>query len=306
MMNTVTKTFRWAALAATLISAPGLADDKRLDFDFDASVAAKYDSNVALVELDSNAGEPDTATVAQARIGTSAKLGGNFLLKAGYDFSATRYRDFAGFDLDLHHGHLSLTMRKGPTDSSIAIDRFEGVLSGDDYLAQTQVSPSISRIFGSRWYLRGALTRADKSYAVLEERDARSDAVRFDTYLLLDGMKHYVALGAQALSEDARNDEHDFDSAMAQLSWFYRAELSSMDIELKTQLRHEIRDYDAVILESGQPRADDRTRITLAATVPLSDYFSVGASVEHTSNASALAEANLERTVYAMKFGVAF
>ena len=305
-MNLPGNLLKGSALATLLIGAPGLADDQRFDFDFNAGIGAAYDSNVALLELDSNAGEADAATELEAGLGMTARIGGDFRLKAGYDYSATRYRRFSDFDLAMHHGHVSLTMRKGPVDSAVAVDRFEAVLSGQEYLTQTQVSPSISRLFVGRWYLRGAVTRADKSFSALDERDATSDALRIDAYLLLDGMQHYVAISAQVLNEDAVAAAYDYESAMGQLGWGYRFDRPAADIDLKVQLRYERREYGGVILESGRTRVDERIRAGLEVAIPFSEHVSVTASVEHTRNTSGIVDANVDRVVYAMEFGVAF
>lgn len=294
------------ALVGTLFGTAVLADDRRFEFDVNAGFTAQYDTNVAIVELDSSAGEADVANVFDAGIGTKARIGRGLQLRLGYDYSGTRYREFADFDLDLHHGHASLSMQKGPTESSVAVDRFEGVLAGQDYLVQTQISPSISRLFGTRWYLRGAYTRADKSFETLEDRNATSDALRADAYLLFDGMDHYVAASVQSQKENARSTDYTFDSVMGQLSWGYHVELPATEIMLKTQLRFEERDYGAVMPASASRRVDDRHRASIAASIPLSEHFSVEASVDHTRNTSELADANLERTVYAMKFSVEF
>ena len=305
-MNTLIKIQFWAGLAAALLAAPVHAGEDRVDFDFNAGVGARYDSNVALLDLDASAGEPDAATELSAGLGVTIRPGGDLLAKFGYNFSGTRYREFSEFDLDLHHGYASLTLRKGLTDATIGVDHFSGILDGEDYLTQTQVSPSISRLFGTRWYLRGAYIRADKEYAQLTERNAVSDGVRGDVYLLLNGMRHYIALGAQAKSEHAQSADFDYESTMGQLKWAYTIDTASTEIELQTRVQFERRDYTTATLESGEARIDDRLRYKLAAAMPFSEYVSLSLSVEHTDNTSGLAEANIDRTVYAMELEVGF
>lgn len=293
-------------LVASFAGATAAADDKPLDFRFDAGVGATYDSNVALVDLDSSAGEPDTATVLEAGLGVRANFSRNAWLKVDYDYSGTRYRQFTDYDLDLHHAHVSLGGRRGAVDGVLAFDHFKGVLDGDDYLDHSQVSPAISRLFGSRWFLRGAYTRAEKTYEAYADRDATSDALRVDAYLLIDGMDHYLSLAAQALTEEARHADHSFDGMLAQLGWGYRIGSTLTDITLKAQVRLERRTYDAFILDSGETRVDDRARATLAAVIPFSDHVWVGARIEHTRNTSELPAAELDRTVYGMELGITF
>lgn len=305
-MNTRNTIQLWTVLAVFLIGAPASAGEKPVEFDFNAGVGARYDSNVALIDLDASAGQPDAASELTAGLGMTIRPGGDLLLNLGYNYSGTRYREFSAFDLDLHQGHASLTLRKGLTDSTIAVDHFSGILDGEDYLTQTQVSPSIARLFGTRWYLRGAYVRADKDYADLTDRSTVSDAVRGDAYLLLNGMQHYLALGVQARSEDALNADFDYDSTMGQLKWAYTIMTSTTEIELQTRVQFERRDYTTATLESGEARIDDRLRTRVAATFPFSDYVSLATSVEHTDNTSGLAEANIDRTVYAMELKIEF
>ena len=154
-------------------------------------------------------------------------------------------------------------------------------------------------MFGTHWYLRGAYSHTQKSYATFAERDTTSDTMRLDSYLLHDGMNHYFALGLQSSVEEAHSREFDFDSQSAQLGWGYRADLTGNDVMLKAQLRYEQREY-------GSTRIDNRVRARLAAMVPFSEHVSVGVSVERTSNTSNNSEANLDRTVFGMEFGVSF
>ena len=55
-MDTLFKQLYWQAIAGLLVTTPAFADDKRFDFDFNAGFGARYDSNVALVDLDNSAG----------------------------------------------------------------------------------------------------------------------------------------------------------------------------------------------------------------------------------------------------------
>lgn len=299
-MKTLTRIFRPTILVSLAVATAGHAEQPRVDFGFEAALAGKYDSNVALVELDSSAGEADTATALEAAITLTVNLDGGFRLETGYDYSGTRFREFTDFDLDLHHGRVAMGLRRRGFDSAVAVDRFAGLLDGEGYLVQTQVSPSIARLFGRRWYLRAAYTRADKSFDQAAERGATADAVRLDAYLLIDGMDHYLAAAATRTSEEALDSAFDFDSVSGQLTWGYRIAMPRTELRLRAQLRYEQRAYTALL------REDDRMRAGLTLTVPLSQHVSIGASVDHTRNESDADAVSLDRTVYAMEFGVAF
>lgn len=288
-----------------LLCCSGTAAAGSASFDFDATVGLRSDSSVALADIDTLAGESDTAT--QLDVGATAKipLGDALRLELGYDFSATDYDTLDAFDLDLHHGRAALGLQLGATDAHLAVDRFDGNLDGDDYVTVTQVSPSLSRLLGQRLYVRLAYTRSDTRYAFLEQRDATGDAIRGDAYWLLNGMSHFVALTLETNAEDARDDAFDYDGVAAALSWGYTLGSRSRSPSLRAGLRYEERDFDRV-QEDGMRRVDERVKARLTAELPVTDFLTVSALAERSRNESVLDAADLDRTVYGLEVGVSF
>ena len=276
------------------------ADDQPMQFGFDASAGFEYDSNVALQDLDASSGEADTATLLDAGLYVQVAAGASGSVRLGYDVSATAYQDFSEYDLTLHHVNLDLSRSGRFFDAAIAVDRFDGVLNGDDYVSFTQVSPSISRLFGDRVFLRGAYIAAEKEYDALSTRNADSAAVRIDTYWLLDGMDRYWSIGLRKSTEDAQDPELDFDAALLAIAYAHSFELPSMTLQFKAQIRYEERDYLNITQSIGSRRKDERFRGGLSAIVPFNKYVQLEADVELTDNQSNQATAELER----MKFGV--
>lgn len=296
------------AFTISVLGSAGIchAEDERFDFGFDATVGGQYDSNVALVDLDSNAGEPDLSTLLEAGISLQTALTDNTSLKLGYDYSGTSYKTYSEFDLALHHGHASVTTRRDTFDAGISLDRYEGVLSGDDYLSLTQLSPNVSRLFGERWYVRGAFLLTDKSYATVEARDATARAARADVYYLMEGLRHYVALGTQFTSEDATDSAYDFAGTQAIVTYGREVQWLAADIDLKAQFRFENRDYEGANTIGEETRRDRRMRLRLSMAFPFSDHVSLDTWLEQTHNQSTLEEANLDRTIVGTQLSVSF
>ena len=302
-MNTRSTHIIISVLLAAVAEGACRAEGHPVDMDFSAAAGMKHDSDVAVVELDSRTSESDAAVVLEAGLGMQATLTNVVDVELAYDYVGTDYRDVPEFDLDLHHAHAHASVTVGNTDAALAVDRFAGILAGHDYLVLTQVSPSVSRLFGTRLFLRGAYIRAEKSYAELTARDATSDALRSDVYMLFDGMDHFVALGVQITSEDAADAGYDYAGATGTLTWGHRFALARTDVRLNAQLRYEQREYRGATQDSGETRFDERIRARLDVTIPFSDHVWAVAWIEHTDNDSTFADAVLDRSVYGLKFG---
>ncbi len=292
-------------LAGAFACAGAHADDNRVQFVFDASAGLEYDNNVALQDLDSSTGEADTATVLEAGLQMIVALGESSRFRIGYDVSATAYEEFSAYDLTLHHLAAELS-RRGPVDLAVAVDHFDGVLDGEDYVTFTQVSPNVSRLFGERLFLRGAYVAADKEYASLASRNADSDALRVDSYWLLDGMQRYWSVGLQKSSDDATDPELDFEAAQIGITYAHSFGSPSVTLQVKTRLRYEEREYQNVTQSIGAKRRDRRWRGGISARIPFNEHVLLEADVEATDNTSNLDSAVLEKLTFGLGLAVSF
>ncbi len=294
------------ATMTTLYSIDCYADPQRVDFDFDASAGLEHDSNVGLVELDNNSGEADSATLLAAGLNVTLAMSKQTSLRVGYDYSDTSYQQYSDFDLALHHAVAELAYSGRHIDLAVAADRYEGVLDGEDYLTLTQYSPSMSKLIGSRLFVRGAYIAASKEYDLLDTRNAESDAARLDTYWLFDGMNRYLSLGLQKIAEDAVDPELTYDGMQAAIAYGHTVKFPLMRLQLKAQLRYEQRDYANVTQSINARRDDQRLRGSLVASIPFTDYLEVEATVEHTDNESNLDSASIDKMVYGLGLAVRF
>lgn len=305
-MKTTNLRHAFALFAFCFAGTTASAGDQPVTFGFDASAGVEYDSNVALQDLDASSGEADTATVLDAGVDMTIAAGSNGTIRLGYDVSATAYQDFSEYDLTLHHVNLDLGRRGRWLDAGIAVDRFDGVLDGEDYVSYTQLSPSISRLFGTRLFLRGAYVTANKEYDGLSFRDADFDAIRVDTYWLLDGMDRYWSIGLRRSTENANDAELDFDAALLAIAYGHNFKLPSITLQVKAHLRYEQRDYLNVTQSIGSRRKDLRLRSGLSAILKFNEYVQLEADVELTNNTSNLATAELEKSTLGVKLAINF
>ena len=305
-MNTRTLIATFAISLMTLLHVDAYAGERSVDFGFEASAGVETDSNVGIVEIDDTSGEADRASVLTAGFNLAVPVGKPLTLRLGYDYSGTSYQEFSEFDLDLHHALAEITFSNRHIDAALSADRYEGVLDGEQYLSFEQFSPSLAKLIGSRVYLRAAYIASTKDYDLLSTRNADGVAARLDTYLLLNGMDHFLSLGLQQGNEDAVDDQLDFDTWQASVAWGYRLRLPLMQLNLKAQLRYEQRDYANVTEAIGMRRDDTRLRTSLVAAIPFNDHLQLTGSVERSDNDSNLESAVIEKTVYGIGLKLTF
>lgn len=297
---------------STLVLLAGLsfttanAKDKGPEFGFEAGAGYQYDSNVSLSEIDQNTGEADSALVLNAGANASLPIAGNLSLNIAYDYAQTSYRQFSEFDLAIHHGMAELALGIAGFDTSVTLDRFDARLDHGKFLDITQVSPAIGRLFGESFYLRGAYVQADKTYAETATRNAGNEAIRADAYLLFDGMKRYLSFAYRVDTEDAIDDELDFDGNRAMLAYGHRIELGRVDIDIKASLQLENRDYLNVTESIGELRRDERLRAGINTAVQFTEYFGIAGSADYADNRSNLASANFDEMVYTVGMQLEF
>ncbi|MBT8098126.1 MAG: DUF560 domain-containing protein [Gammaproteobacteria bacterium] len=305
-MKTIKYILTCALLAGYGITSVSYAQSDKASFGFDVDAGYHSDSNVGIADIDSNSGESDTAVKIGLGVNAEIPLGERFGVRVGYDFDDTAYQELSEFDLSLHHGVAEISTDFAGFGAAVAVDRYVANLDGEEYLGMTQVSPSLSRLFGSSLFARIAYMDATKEYDLLSNRDASNEAMRVDVYWLLDGMNRYIALGMQTSDENAIDDELDFESVQSMLTYGQSLRFSKVQVKLKTQLKLENRDYLNVTEAIQDTRRDDRLRASLSAAIPLPGNFELKGIVEHARTESNLDSADTDKLSYGVSVSASF
>lgn len=303
-MNTKATMAAATVLAALLTDGSVLAGESRVDFDFEASARADYDTNVGIAELDQNADTSDSVVKLGAGVDATIKASDHIGFRLGYDYSGSAYRRFSEFDLDLHHAIAEVSASSRVLDAALTAERFDGRLDGEPYLTVTQYSPSVSRLIADRAFLRGAWIASEKCFDDLPERNAHASAYRLDAYFLFDGMDRYLAMAWQSGDENAASTELDYRGRQAELTWGYRFTRSRM--LLKTRIRFENRDYRNVTEDIGESRRDRRLRAGVTASLPIGEHFTLDATAARTLNTSNFEPAAIQKFVGGLELKAKF
>jgi len=301
-MNITIRQFLASALIGLALAVPAHADDAKADFGARASLGYQYDSNVSLTELDTNTGEADYASLAEIGLDASLPVSQDLSLKLGYGFTQTRYQDFSEFDTAIHRFQVDGQYRVGGFDTGLALRHFGARLDNERFLDIRQVSPSIARMIGKTFYVRGAYTSAEKTYADREERDATGSALDFDVYVLLDGMQRYLSFGINVNDEDATDPELDYDGNKVRLAYGHKFE----KLQLKARLQFDERDYANVTESIGEQRRDSKFRAGLDANFSLTDMFEIVGEAQYVDTESNLETANFDEMVYSLSLAAKF
>lgn len=280
--------------------------DKEFDILVEGKAGVEYNSNVAVLDLDTNTGEGGWLATLNGTLEVSGNPTDKLLLRGGYEFSQTLHEEFDAFDLTLHRGYAEAGYDLGPVTVGVLGNLAQASLQGDEYLTFTQVSPYLSHQFGDALFLRLSYAATDKSFEGRPQRDATSDAVGADAYVFLNGTKRYLAIAGKAIEEDANSDEFDYSGGSARVRLVERFDALDREITLRTGVEFEQRDYDATYPGIGAPREDKRTALDVSLEAPVANNVFVEGSYRYGAYDSNLATANYDEHVTSLKLGVKY
>ena len=266
----------------------------------------EYDSNVAILELDTSADEGDVAVLLDFGAGYDNPAGGPFDLKAGYNFSELVHDEFDEFDVRIQRGSSTLSYDLERLDVGAALQYAYAELDGDEFLTLAQVSPYLSRLVGKRLFLRFAYASTDKEFADNPARDASADSLSADAYVFLNGLRSYLVFGYRHDDEDALDAQFDYAGHKLNAQWARRLPARSRELTLKTHLRYETRDYTTDTLSISAPRQDDRYQIEASLELPLGERVLATIGYKRSDNQSNLPSVDFAENVVSAGFSATF
>jgi hypothetical protein len=265
----------------------------------------EYDSNVALLELDTSTNAGDRAALLDFGVAYDKPGPGRFDVQAGYDFSQSLHDAFDAFDVRIHRGSATLSYDLGRVDIGATLQHADAELDGNDFLTLKQVSPYLSKLIGQRLFLRFAYAHSDKEFAGNPDRAATADTLSSDVYVFVDGLNTYLLFGYRHDHENAIDAQFDYGGHM------YRVQLTKRlnrerELTLRTSLRLENRDYDYPTTSIGAPRRDDRTQLEVSLELPLGERTITQLVYEHANNRSNLPSVDFAEDVLSVRFRARF
>lgn len=289
--------------AAEVANQTAGADDEQAErpVTFSLGLGAEYDSNVAVLELDSASNKGDVAALFEFGVKYDKPDEGRFDFRTGYDFSQTRHDDFDAFDVGIHRGSATFAWDLGSVDTGMNLQYAHAELDGEEFLVLEQFSPYVQKLMNERLFLRFALAYTEKAFAGNEGRNAEAASVSSDAYVFLDGLRTYLVFGHRYDDEDARDPQFDYGAHRFKVQLNRRFEVGSRTLTFKTYLRYETRNYQHLTPSIGAERQDDRYQFEALAELPLSQRVLATFGYKHADNQSNLSSLDFAEHVYSVK-----
>lgn len=279
------------------------ADDEQAErpFTFSLGLGAEYDSNVAVLELDTTSNAGDAAALFEFGVSYDKPDEGRFDLRTGYNFSQMRHEDFDAFDVGIHRGSATFSWDLEGVDTGANLQYAYAELDGEEFLVLEQFSPYIQKLMNERLFLRFALAYTEKTFAGNEGRDAEAASLSSDAYVFLNGLTTYLVFGHRYSDEEARDPQFDYGAHRLKLQLNRRFEVGPRTLTFKTYLRYETRDYSHPTPSIGEQRKDDRYQFEALAELPLSERLLATFGYKHADNQSNLSNLDFAENVYSVK-----
>ena len=282
-----------------------MADDAgaKTPFAVEFRAAAEYDSNVAVLDLDTSTGAADIAAAIDFHAGFDKQWPKSWRFDAAYDFSQSKYQEFDDYDLSIHRGSAGAGYDFGPVEPGVSFQYASAALATGEDLTLRQVAPQLGSLLGKRVYLRLAWERSDKTYALSPGRDATTDAPSLDAFVFVNGVKSHFVLGYQSVKENASDDAFDYDGDKVKLQFKQRFLSRPRGVTLDTALRYESRTYAAPLLPIAPRREDQRYRFELELEALLSRHMFLRGRYEYAHNVSTEASVNFNENLVSIGLG---
>lgn len=254
-------------LLGLVLAAPaGLAQDTQEpaapnpDFSGGITVGAEHNSNLSVSQLESASGQSDTAATVDANLDMRWQPVARLNVEGGYSYTGSRYQDIDSFDLDMHLLYTDLSYDFSALTLGANYYFADADLGGDSFLELNQYSLYAGKLFGTAWFLRGALNVARKEFASFDARDADNEGASVDLYRFFNEGRSSVALGYAYEEEDTRDPSFIYTADTLRLRLNHRFTLAAKDVQLQLGYRFQDRDYDYITPSIAAPR-DDSQRV---------------------------------------------
>jgi hypothetical protein len=276
------------------------------EFGGSAGLGYKYDSNVAVLDLDTTSGESDTALQAEAGISAKWRPANPFSATLGYNFNDTSHSDFGAFDLTIHRFSADLAYDFDGLDVGLLYHDIHARLDDDGFLDIQQVNPYVSYMMNKRLLLRAGYAHSKKDFLGNAGRVADNDGLSVDGYWFVDGLNRYVVMGLKVDREDAVDSQFDYRSDRIKLQFSQRFEAWKKPMTMKLRTQYDVRDYDNVTESIGERREDKRFRAGVSTELELTEWLEVEGAAELADNRSNLASVDFSEKVYTLMLSASF
>lgn len=295
-----------AAVPAALglaLSLPALADNP--EFSAKARAGAEYQSNVNISELEQASGKADIATVIEAEINTGWQATAALRLDAGYSIQDKDYHQSNDFDTQLHLAFIDAGYQLEKTTVGTNLYYARANLDSQRFLTLQQASLYTMHSISDSWFVRPAITIADKQFSGFSERDAQTQSASINSFWFFAAGQRFVSLGLSYENEDSRDSQFSYQAPglSFKVSNSYTLWQHPQQWQLGVKLTQ--RNY-AEVTAQPEARKDVHTQLEARWQFDFTSYLALLAAVEHGDFSSSFDAADYQETRSGLSLQLSF
>lgn len=306
IMKKNTKTRVLAACAAPWLILASAAPALAAGLSVDLRAGGEYDSNIVVSERDLNTGAGDFSAELDLSVDYEIKFNRKGAVEVGYNFRQSLHQDLTDFDVQTHGFKASVKQRFGAFKLGVSYRYFDSSLGGSGFLTLQRISPYVTFYAGKTFLLRATYSYEDKNLKTSIARDATSNIIGADAYVLIDRSRTYVSFGYKMKILDAVGPAFDYDANIVRAQFTTRVPLLGKTSKFRVGVNYEKRDYDNITPSIGEVRDDKRLTLKTSLRIPLGDSLYALASLRYRDNKSNFLSADYSETVSGLQFGFSF
>ena len=259
-----------------------------------AKAGMEYQSNVNISELEQASGESDTAVVVDAQIDMGWQISDNLRLDGGYSFNDKSYQTASDYDSRLQLAFADMSYALTSTTLGANVYYAKADLDSSDFLTLTQFSIYTMHSLSDSWFLRPNVTHADKQFAQIQARDAKSNSVAVDSFWFFNQGQRFISLGVTYEDEKANTTEFSYTSTGLNARVSNQFSLWQIQQTIQFGAKMSQRDYQAA--DKDNRRDDVHQQFDATWEVNLGQHWAVLTSVEYGDFQSTLSTADYDET----------
>jgi hypothetical protein len=301
-------------LGLTVLTLPVLAfASESLTASGSITAEREYDSSVSLDQVDDISRESDYASKLKWALGGKWQVNDNLQLSTSYKGRKRVYDQFSEYDLEQHQLALSSKFTYSGIGYSYRYDGVTAQVDGEDFLNFNQSTVAVDKLFDSRFFLRGFVSKNTKDFMQLEERNASATIVGLDSLVFYNQGKSHLSFNISMENETAQ--EKLFDNKTGNVSMAYQHKFTEalLPTTWTSTVRYGRKRYDSFITstvvaeeeeEEGFPidlqpndmadnesqtdetRVDERTQFTTRLDIELNDWLGLMVEASYINNDS--------------------
>lgn len=264
-----------------------------MDWQGELQTGLRYDSQVAIAELDNNSQQADTAWLVNATLNGSLTTG-SANWSAGYQLQQQRYQSLSNYNVVTHTVHGGVQLQQHQWLTTLQLHHAQANLAGDPFLQLQLAHVGLGHTLGSVGFVQLVWQGQRKTLHNASERDASSQSLGVD-YLQLSTSGNTTWHGSvQWDRETAQQTELSYQGWQAQLSYLHKSVLWTRPQQWQVRYQTWQRHYDTTSMAS---RHDTRFTVQANWQLDVATDWQLQWSVERSRNQSTLSTLNYQEWV---------